>query len=63
MQQSHIIGNWLLSVYDPSILLNFSINELESIKLPFGLKIERDMYFEPMKAKDVWDKLNRGEHV
>lgn len=42
---------------------SFSINELESISLPFGLKIERDMYFEPMKAKDVWDKLNRGEHV
>ena len=42
---------------------SFSIRELESIKLPFGLTVERDRYFEPMKAKDVWDKLNRGEHV
>ena len=42
---------------------SFSIGELESIKLPFGLKIERDMYFKPIKAKDVWDKLNRGERV
>ena len=42
---------------------SFTISELESIKLPFGLGIERDTLFEPMKAKDVWDKLNRGEHV
>ena len=42
---------------------SFSIRELESIKLPFGLTVERDRYFEPMKAKDVWDKLNRGERV
>ena len=42
---------------------SFSIKELENIKLPFGLTIERDLYFEPMKAKDVWDALNRGEHV
>ena len=42
---------------------SFRISELESIKLPFGLGIERDLLFEPMTAKDVWDKLNRGEHV
>ena len=42
---------------------SFTISELENIKLPFGLKIERDLYFEPMKAKDVCDALNRGEHV
>ena len=42
---------------------SFSIDELESIKLPLGMKIERDLYFEPMKAKDVWDRLNRGEHI
>ena len=35
----------------------------ENNKLPIGLTIERDTMFEPMKAKDVWDKLNRGEHV
>ena len=42
---------------------SFTISELERIRLPFGLGIERDILFEPMKAKDVWDKLNRGEHV
>ena len=42
---------------------SFSVSELQQIRLPFGLGIERDMYFEPMKASDVFDKLNRGEHV
>ena len=42
---------------------SFSMKELEGIKRPFGLGIERDLYFEPMRAKDVWDALNRGEHV
>tara|TARA_B100001250_G_C19387689_1_gene609128 strand:- start:204 stop:512 length:309 start_codon:yes stop_codon:yes gene_type:complete len=42
---------------------SFRISELESINLPFGLGIERDLMFEPIKAKDVWDKLNRGERV
>ena len=42
---------------------SFSMKELESIKLPFGLKIERDTLFEPMKAKDVWEQLNDGKHV
>ena len=42
---------------------SFSMKELESIQLPLGMKIERDRYFEPMEAKDVWDRLNRGEHV
>ena len=42
---------------------SFSISELQQIRLPFGLGIERDMYFEPMKASDVFNKLNKGEHV
>ena len=42
---------------------SFSIKELENIRLPFGLTIERDTSFKPMKAQDVWDKLNRGEHI
>ena len=42
---------------------SFSMRELEGIKRPFGLGIERDTMFKPMKAKDVCDKLNRGEHV
>ena len=43
---------------------SWQMSELQKVKLnPFNLPIERDLYFEPMKAKDVWDKLNRGEHV
>jgi hypothetical protein len=42
---------------------SFSMKELESIKLPFGLKIERDLMFEPMKASEVWKQLNDGKHV
>ena len=42
---------------------SFSMRELEGIKRPFGLGIERDLHFKPTRAKDVWDALNRGEHV
>lgn len=31
----------------------FSLEELESVEGPFGLKIERDLYFEPTKIKDL----------
>ena len=37
---------------------SFSMNELQSAKLPFGLGIERDMYFEPIKASELWKELN-----
>ena len=42
---------------------SFSIKELEEQKLPLGMKIERDLSFEPMKASEVWEQLNKGEHV
>ena len=42
---------------------SFSMKELENIQLPFGLGIERDTLFEPMKASEVWEQLNNGEHV
>ena len=38
---------------------SFSMSELQSM----SPRIQRDRYFEPMKAKDVWEKLNRGEWV
>ena len=31
----------------------FTLSELESVKGPYGLKIERDRYFTPIKAKDL----------
>ena len=43
---------------------SFSMNELQKVKLkPFNLPIERDLYFEPMKAIEVWKQLNDGKHV
>ena len=41
---------------------SFSINELKSLRLPFGLSIERDRFFEPIKAKVVYDGLTQGKH-
>ena len=35
---------------------NFSLKELESTKLPFGLKIERDIHFEKSDVSQFWDK-------
>ena len=42
-----------------------SMKELMSLRLPFGLKIERDMHFEPLSKslKDVIDIIKSGGHV
>jgi hypothetical protein len=43
-----------------------SMQELLSIKFPpFGLGVERDMYFEPLSRtlKDVYDTVKSGGHV
>lgn len=34
----------------------FSLNELQLIKLPFGLTIERDIHFFSRKVAQYWDK-------
>ena len=31
----------------------FTLKELENIKLPFGLTIERDIYFKPTKLNEL----------
>ena len=54
------VGTWLITEYNEETGLMFglcdlgypelgyvSLEEIESVELPFGLKIERDMYFEP----------------
>ena len=38
---------------------SFSMTELKSLQP----RLQRDLYFEPMKAKDVWEQLNKGEWV
>ena len=58
-------GTWYMTEYSPedgtafglciiqeSELGYFSIPELESLKLPFGLKIERDLHFKPTPIRD-----------
>lgn len=42
---------------------SFSLNDLITFKNKMGLGIERDMYFEPQPAQEIYDKLNQGIHV
>jgi hypothetical protein len=42
---------------------SFSLSELQTTKVRFGLGIERDLGFHPMPAKEVWEKLNQGKHI
>jgi len=60
-------GTWYLTEYDPETRIAFgyvtglaedewgsiSIEELENVNLPFGLKIERDLYFKEQTVKDL----------
>ena len=36
---------------------SFSLNELEEIAGPYEMEVERDLYFNPVKAKDLWEEL------
>jgi hypothetical protein len=42
-----------------------SMNELMSLRLPMGLKIERDMNFKPLSISllEVWDTIKSGGHI
>ena len=40
---------------------SFSKSELESVKLSFGLGIERDLYFERVNALEMYRKLTKIE--
>lgn len=42
---------------------SFLLSELQSVKGPLGIGIERDRHFKPQPAIEIWRKLNRGEHV
>ena len=48
---------------------SFSLSELSKRPLRINgftvgtIGIERDRWFKPMNAKELWDKLNNGEHV
>ena len=40
-----------------------SLSELMELRLPFGLKIERDLHFSTMSLQDIYDKVKSGKHV
>ncbi len=42
---------------------SFSLSELEAYEGRLGIGIERDLYFKPIPAKELWERLLRGEHV
>ena len=42
---------------------SFSLSELQSVKGPLGIGIERDRWFRPMPALEVWEKLQEGKHI
>lgn len=42
---------------------SFSLSELQSVRGRLGLGMERDRSFSPMPAKEVWDRLLKGEHI
>jgi hypothetical protein len=42
---------------------SFSLSELRNFRGRLGLGIERDLYFKPRTAREIWEKLNTGEHV
>ena len=60
------VGTWLMTEYDPDTRMAFgwcdlgepelgyfSITELESLRVPFGLGIERDLHFRNKILADV----------
>ena len=42
---------------------SFNIDELQNVKLQFGLGIERDTSFQPIDSLELWNKLKEGLHV
>ena len=61
---------WFASEYDPDTKMfyglvdghekelgYFSLKELEELKLPMGLKIERDLYFESTPMSQLYREL------
>jgi hypothetical protein len=62
-------GRWFITEYDPEEKIAFgyvtelgydefgyiSLEELESLRLPFGLTIERDLHFKPCRLSECSD--------
>jgi hypothetical protein len=72
-------GTWYITAYDPETKEAFgfvnlgdpdmaelgyiSVSELEELRLPLAMKIERDRFFDPMPLREVMDKVHAGKHV
>ena len=68
-------GNWFAIEYNPEEKLffgyaslfgdyndelgYFGLEELEQVKLPLGIKIERDLYFEPTPLSEIKAKYTK----
>lgn len=69
-------GTWLATEYDPETKIffgyvsifgdyndewgSFSLDELKSVKLPFGLGIERDLHFREQPTSELIKRYTRG---
>lgn len=67
-------GTWYVTEYDPKSRMcfgyvtglgynelgEFSLNELELVEVRFGLKIERDMWFEPKSLAKIMEENPPG---
>jgi len=42
---------------------SFSLSELQSLKGPLGIGIERDLHFKPQLASEIYKRLCDGEHI
>jgi hypothetical protein len=70
---------WYITSYDPEYNEAFGfvnlgdpqmaelgyipMGELESIQLPFGLKIERDLHFTKTPLREVMETIQSGGHI
>ena len=70
---------WFITAYDPEQHLAFgyvnlncprdaelgyiSMQELEEIRLPLGMKLERDRGFKKMPLTEVMDAVQNGRHI
>lgn len=69
-------GTWFATEYDPIRRLffgwaeihpdcgelgYFSLDELEGVQLPFGLRIERDLHFTPKTLSEAVDEFRRNQ--
>jgi hypothetical protein len=41
----------------------FSFSEMQQVIGPYGLKVERDLYFEPCRLSVIRDRVKEDEHL